>query len=103
VTHCALLEAPIAVELRRSALLREVNARIREVSDRFGTPEGFYRLICECGRENCEERFEVPVADYEDLRLRAEFLVCEAHEAQVAPPPVALMPAMVPAEPLRLQ
>jgi len=109
VTDCSLLRIPltggssIAVELKRSVLIREVNARIREVSDRFGTPEGFYRLICECGREDCEERLEVPVAEYEDLRLRNEFLVCEPHEANPVSPPVALRSAAIPAEPLRLR
>jgi hypothetical protein len=95
---------PIAVELKRKILLREVNNRIREISDGFGTPEGFYRLICECGRENCEERFEVQVAEYDDLRRRNDFLVCSAHEPKHATgPAVALMPAFVPADPLHLQ
>ena len=102
MTDCSLLRIPltggssIAVELKRSVL-------IREVSDRFGTPEGSYRLICECGREDCEERLEVPVAEYEDLRLRNEFLVCEPHEANPVSPPVALRSAAIPAEPLRLR
>ena len=109
VTDCSLLRvpltggSPIAAELKRKVLLREVNARTREVSDRFGTPEGSYRLICECGREDCEERFEVPVAEYEDLRLRNEFLVCESHAAKPVSPPVVPMPAAIPAEPLRLR
>jgi len=109
VTDCSLLRIPltggssIAVELKRSVLIREVNARIREVSDRFGTPEGSYRLICECGRDDCEERFEVRVADYEDLRLRNEFLVCEAHAATPVSPPGVLIPAAIPAEPVRLR
>jgi hypothetical protein len=84
-------------------LLREVNTRIREVSDRFGTPEGSYRLMCECGHEDCGERFEVPVAAYEDLRLRDEFLVCESHAAKPVAAPVVAMRAAIPAEPLRLR
>ena len=95
--------SPIAVELMRRVLLREVNNRIRELSDRFGTPEGIYRLICECGRGDCGERFEVSVAEYEDLRLRNEFLVCESHAAKPVPSPVVPMPAAIPAEPLRLR
>jgi hypothetical protein len=108
VTDCYLLRLPlaggssIAVELKRRVLIREVNARIREVSDRFGTPEGSYRLLCECGRGDCEERFEVPVAEYDDLRLRNEFLVCESHEAKPVAP-VAVMAAAIPAEPLRMR
>ena len=85
MTDCSLLQlsltggSPIAVEVKRRVLLREVNSRIREVSDRFGTPEGFYRLMCECGRADCGERLEVPVADYEELRLEKEFFVCGTH------------------------
>ena len=110
MTHLMLLRVPrtggrvVAAELKRRALLREVNTRIREISDRFGTPEGTYRLICECGREDCDERLLVPVAAYEDLRRRRRFLLCDEHEAKVAAgPPVALMPALVPADPLHLQ
>jgi hypothetical protein len=109
VTDCSLLRvpltggSPIAVELKRRVLLREVNSRIREVSDRFGTPEGSYRLICECGREDCGERFEVAVAEYEDLRLRNEFLVCESHAARQVTPAVTPIRAAIPAEPLRLR
>ena len=105
---CSLLQAPrtrgqaVAVELKRRVLLREVNTRIREVSDRFGTPEGFYRMICECGADGCDERLMVPVAAYESLRSQNEFLVCAAHKPP-AGAPVALMPALVPADPLRLQ
>jgi hypothetical protein len=96
--------SPIAVELKRRVLLREVNSRIREMSDRFGTPEGSYRLICECGRDDCGERFEVSVAEYEDLRLRNEFLVCEGHAVEPNQRgAVALTQALLPAHPLPLQ
>jgi hypothetical protein len=110
VAHCSLLEAPrtggrvIAPELKRKALLREVNTRIREMNDRFGTTDGSYRLLCECGRVDCEERLEVPVADYDDLRRRSGFLVAPAHEPQgAAGQRVVLMPGLVPADPLHLQ
>jgi hypothetical protein len=109
VTDCSLLREPltggssITVELKRRVLLREVNTRIREVSDRFGAPEGSYRLMCECGREDCGERLEVSVAEYEDLRRRNEFLVCESHTAKPVAAPVVAMPAAIPAEPLRLR
>ena len=109
MTDCSLLRvpltggSPIAVELKRRVLMREVNSRIREMSDRFGTPEGVYRLICECGAEGCKERFEVPVAEYEELRLGNEFLVCESHATKPVAPALVSMPAAIPAEPLRLR
>ena len=94
---------PIAVELKRRVLLREVNARIREVSDRFGTPDGSYRLLCECGEEGCSERLDVPVAGYDELRLRNGFLVCAAHEPPSPAASLTVMAALVPAEPVALQ
>jgi hypothetical protein len=86
-------------------LLREVNGRIREISDRFGTPEGTYRLICECGREDCEERVEVPVSAYEEARRSEGFFVASSHEEPPAKQGGSprLMPALVPGDPLRLQ
>jgi len=83
--------------------MREVNARIREVSDRFGTPDGSYRLLCECGEEGCAERLDVPAAEYEDMRLSNEFFVCAAHERPAASASAALMPDLVPADPVPLQ
>jgi hypothetical protein len=75
----------VAVELTRSVLLREVNTRIRETSDRFGTPEGLYRLFCECGAVDCDTRLTVPAVEYDELRLASEFLVCAAHEPEIVP------------------
>lgn len=84
--------------------MREVNARIREVSDRFGTPDGSYRLLCECGEVGCAERLDVPAAGYDELRLSNEFLVCDAHSPKrIEGGPVTLTPALVPADPLPLQ
>jgi hypothetical protein len=86
------------------ALLREVNTRIREISDRFGAADGSYRLLCECGSDDCEERLDVPVGDYEELRRAEGFLVAAGHQPAGKPGGAAVrMPAFVPADPLRLQ
>jgi hypothetical protein len=69
----------IAPELTRRILLREVNGRIRDISDRWGTPEGVYRLVCECGEEGCEERVDVPMGAYDELRRKHGFLLAAAH------------------------
>ena len=45
-------------------LIREVNARIRELSDRHCLADGTYILLCECGEEGCLKHVEVPVAAY---------------------------------------
>jgi hypothetical protein len=65
--------------LNAPALLRDVNARIREISDRFGTDNGSYRLLCECGRDGCRERVEIPVAAYEEARERARAFLAQGH------------------------
>src|SRR5207237_4521720 len=78
----------MAANRKRQLLLRDVNARIREISDRFGTVDETYRLICECGRADCEERVDVPVAAYDDLRRKDVFLVAPAHEEHAAKPGV---------------
>jgi hypothetical protein len=51
---------------RNQLLYREVNRRIREVSDSFGS-DGKVRLICECGREDCAATFELTQAQFDGL------------------------------------
>jgi hypothetical protein len=51
---------------RNQLLYREVNRRIREVSDSFGSNEKV-RLICECGREDCAATFELTYAQFDGL------------------------------------
>ena len=50
--------------LRNSALIREVNKRIVEVSAAWGDGEA-RDLLCECGDEDCIEAIPVIRADYE--------------------------------------
>jgi hypothetical protein len=47
-------------------LFREVNRRIREVSDSFG-PDGSVQFLCECGREDCLATVELTQADLDGL------------------------------------
>ena len=89
----------MAAEPKQQLLLRAVNARIREISDRFGTPEGTYRFICECGREDCGERVEVEVLRYDEARRTKGFFLAVGH----AVPGAQAMPGLVAAEPLGFQ
>ena len=94
----------VAAKLKKRALLREVNTRIREISDRFGTPDGVYRLICECGREDCEERLIVAVSAYEAIRKRERFLIAPGHEeVETRGSAAKLVAALGPADPVRLR
>ena len=40
-------------------LIREVNARIRELNHRHCFADGTYILLCECGDERCLKHVEV--------------------------------------------
>lgn len=71
-------------ELTKRTLFREVNGRIRGVSDRFGRETRSYHILCECGADLCMERVEVPVAVLgqvqDETDADARFLVAPGHE-----------------------
>jgi hypothetical protein len=68
-------------ESGRRMLVREVNARIEEISRDFGGVNGSYDLICECGRVECVERVEVPVSFYQAARPKGCFLIAPGHDS----------------------
>ena len=47
-------------------LYREVNLRIREVSDSVGSDANL-EFLCECGRSECTETFELTQAQFDEL------------------------------------
>ena len=65
------------------ALFREVNNRLRELTETFGPREGPQHFICECGDARCAERIEMTLAEYEALRSDpTHFAVRHGHETQ---------------------
>jgi hypothetical protein len=67
---------------KNESMFREVNERIGEVSERFGTqdPEGA-GFICECSRETCLERLQLTRHEYESARTSGRrFLLVPGHE-----------------------
>jgi hypothetical protein len=78
-------------------LFREVNDRIREVNALLGPPEaGHEILFCECGRDGCAQRLEVPGDVYDVVRSGdRRFLVAPGHEAPDAELVVAGSPSYV--------
>jgi hypothetical protein len=56
---------------RNEALFREVNERVREVSER--APMGQIDFLCECGDAECTESISLTLEEYE--RLRSDPLV----------------------------
>jgi hypothetical protein len=65
---------------RAQVLYREVNDRIYEVQETFGSPPSI-QLVCECGR-GCSDRITLTSAEYARLRQKStDFLVAPAHHA----------------------
>jgi hypothetical protein len=67
---------------KNEALFREVNARIRELSDRWElSPPDLIAFVCECSRAGCSEAIELTVEEYESVRGDpTHFFVVPGHE-----------------------
>ena len=50
------------------AVFREVNERVEAIAQSLSSKPDSILLVCECGRIDCTERFEMSVSDYEALR-----------------------------------
>jgi hypothetical protein len=67
-------------------LLRDVNDRIEEVTERFGSGEARPEdeeadFLCECGTEDCIESVRMGVREYGELRREQNhFVVFPGHE-----------------------
>ena len=67
---------------RNQLLFREVNKRIREVSDGWG-PDGGVELLCECGREDCVATFALTEAQLDGLLGSADrFVLAREHRSE---------------------
>jgi hypothetical protein len=65
---------------RNHFLYREVNKRIREVSQSFAA-DGPVQFLCECGREDCTATFELTQAQLDGLLSDASRMLLAAdHE-----------------------
>ncbi|MBA3734409.1 MAG: hypothetical protein H0W90_04295 [Actinobacteria bacterium] len=62
------------------ALFRDVNERIREISDTFGQKDATYDFLCECSDPECAERVVLTSAEYEHVRaVSTRFVVAKGH------------------------
>jgi hypothetical protein len=62
------------------ALFRDVNERIREISDTFGQRDATYDFLCECSDPECAERVVLTAAQYEHVRADStRFVVAKGH------------------------
>lgn len=64
------------------ALFREVNEKVRDVSESFGVFSGTLTLVCECGDASCIEQVELRPEEYTAVREDAAlFVIKPGHEA----------------------
>ena len=64
---------------QNEAASREINERI-EQSHESASREGQIRMLCECGREDCERVLAITTAEYRHIRSEPErFAVAEDH------------------------
>jgi len=62
------------------ALFRDVNERIREISDTFEQPDATYDFLCECSDPACAARVVLTPAEYEHVRAEpTRFVVAKGH------------------------
>ena len=65
---------------KNEALFREVNERIRHLSEPWAATDELLELTCECANVGCTERILVSVELYEGVRAYANrFLVTPGH------------------------
>ncbi|MGB8004224.1 MAG: hypothetical protein WCF27_08165 [Gaiellaceae bacterium] len=62
------------------ALFRDVNERIREISDTFGQKDATYDFLCECSDPSCAEKVVLTPEQYEHVRADStRFVVAKGH------------------------
>jgi hypothetical protein len=63
-------------------LFRDVNERLKGVSEGFGDVLPEFEIICECGDAVCTTRISMTLSDYEQLRASGtHFAVRRGHES----------------------
>jgi hypothetical protein len=61
-------------------VFREVNDRIREVTERFEV-SGLIDFICECSRDDCIENVSLAAGEYQGVRSSPKlFVIVPGHE-----------------------
>ncbi len=62
-------------------LFRDVNERLKGVSEGFGDVLPEFEIICECGDAGCTERISMTLNEYEQLRADGkQFAIRPGHE-----------------------
>jgi hypothetical protein len=65
---------------RNQSLFRDVNERVKEISDGLNAQLPLGEWICECADDTCTERIELTMREYEQVRVDpAHFAVAPEH------------------------
>lgn len=66
---------------RNEAIFREVNENIAKLEERLGSGSDSLPVVCECDQADCVAQFEIPLVEYENVRLNPNrFIVARDHE-----------------------
>ena len=77
---CLAMSGLHAKEARSQALFREVNERIEQLAEGFGT-KGDPEFVCECSNPECNQQIALTSAEYERIRQHGNwFVVTLDHE-----------------------
>jgi len=64
------------------AVFREVNERVRDLNEAFGTITDKVEIVCECADPECTEQITMSVSEYGALRSEPDrFVVVPGHAA----------------------
>ena len=62
-------------------LFRDVNERVRDLEEGFGSPGGLLHFVCECGDAECTERVLLTKEEYESVRAHSNrFAIVRGHD-----------------------
>src|SRR3954454_21912327 len=65
---------------RNEAFFREVNERIRDISDQYVSDGHVYEFLCECADTSCTDRIRLTSAEYEGIRSDSkQFVLAPGH------------------------
>ena len=66
---------------KNEALFREVNERIEQIAEQWGSGDDPFNFVCECSHADCAAQIELSRTAYEHVRAHpARFVVASGHE-----------------------
>ena len=85
VTYDAAVDERVRRIEANEKVFREINERVRKISDTFGAGESELEILCECGDRSCTDTLELPLSEYKAVRADEQlFVVKPGHELEFA-------------------